>query len=258
MVKKKAMSSEKASFVKKQGHRDAIEFAEILGIGKEYRSEPQAKKDVIDNEGHAYSVKSGEKKWQIFLYSKTRFQKDFTFKGMNGLSEILLECIEAFPENRTEYLQDKKKYKEKLKEPMQKLCAKLKNKELLAAFIHKSIFNSGEVNFLVIKNDNKFNVFYNEDVVNILKSNFEVENSKAKTQNQMDNQKVLFKINNKTCGEIEMRNDSDIHYREIKFWLSKKLTFELLISKIENIKILKNQKLIFYGQETIKKLKYIN
>lgn len=55
------MSHEKASYVKRKGHADAREFAELLGIGKEYRSEPQAKKDVIDLEGHSYSVKSGEK-----------------------------------------------------------------------------------------------------------------------------------------------------------------------------------------------------
>jgi len=65
MGKKKAMTSQKASYVKRKGHADAREFAELLGIGKEYKSEPQAKKDVIDLEGHSYSVKSGEKKWQI-------------------------------------------------------------------------------------------------------------------------------------------------------------------------------------------------
>jgi hypothetical protein len=35
MPKKKAMTSEKASFVKRKGHADAREFAEVLGIGKE-------------------------------------------------------------------------------------------------------------------------------------------------------------------------------------------------------------------------------
>jgi len=70
MAKKKAMSSEKASYVKRKGHADAREFAICLGIGKEYRSEPQAKKDVIDSEGRSYSVKSGEKKWQIFYMIK--------------------------------------------------------------------------------------------------------------------------------------------------------------------------------------------
>jgi len=44
MTKKKSMTSEKASFVKRKGHADAKEFAEKLVIGKEYKSNPQAKK----------------------------------------------------------------------------------------------------------------------------------------------------------------------------------------------------------------------
>ncbi|MGQ9664667.1 MAG: hypothetical protein ACUVUH_04950 [bacterium] len=63
MAKKRAMTSEKASYVKRKGHADAREFAECLGIGKEFRSDPRAKKDVIDSEGYSYSVKSGERKW---------------------------------------------------------------------------------------------------------------------------------------------------------------------------------------------------
>jgi ABC-type multidrug transport system ATPase subunit len=38
--KKKAMTSEKASYVKRKGHEDAREFAIELGIGKEFRSDP--------------------------------------------------------------------------------------------------------------------------------------------------------------------------------------------------------------------------
>ncbi|MGB9721985.1 MAG: hypothetical protein ACPL28_10975 [bacterium] len=44
MTKKKAMTSEKASYVKRKGHADAREFAQVLGIGREYGSEPQAKR----------------------------------------------------------------------------------------------------------------------------------------------------------------------------------------------------------------------
>jgi len=252
MARKKAMTSEKASYVKRKGHADAREFAEVLGIGKEFISEPQAKKDVIDSDGYSYSVKSGEKKWQIFLYGKKRFEEDYTFKGMNGLGNLFLQCIESFPENRIEYLKNKELYKRKLQKPMKELCERLKEKRILAAFIDKSIFNSGEVNFLVIKERDIFHVFWNRDVVEALKDSYEVENSKARGLNQMDDQKVVFKVAGKTHGEIEMRNDSDVHYREIKFWLSKKLTFELLTSKIKDYHNL-NEKVILYGK-AIKKL----
>jgi hypothetical protein len=255
MGKKKAMTSEKASYVKRKGHADAKEFAELLGIGKEYKSEPQAKKDVIDSEGHSYSVKSGEKKWQIFLYGKTRFETDYTFRGMNGLGDLFLRCINSFPEKREEYLRNKDIYKKKLQKPMRELCERLREKRLLAAFIDKSMFNSGEVDFLVIKEGGIFHIFWSREVVDILVNNYTVDNSKARLKNQFDNQKVIFKVEGKTHGEIEMRNDSEVHYREIKFWLDKNLTFNLLKSRIKNVKNL-GTGIILYNK-AIKKLSKI-
>jgi hypothetical protein len=255
MRKRKAMTSEKASYVKRKGHADAQEFARALGIGKEYKSEPQAKKDVIDLEGHSYSVKGGEKKWQIFLYGKTRFERDYSFRGMNGLGDLFLRCINSFPENRNQYLRNKDKYKIQLQKPMRELCKRLKEKRLLAAFIDKSMFNSGEVDFLVIKEGEIFHVFWSREVVEILVNNYVVENSKARNENQFNDQKVVFKFENVTHGEIEMRNDSEIHYREIKFWLNKKLTFNLLKSQIRAVQNF-TSKIIFYGK-TIRKLSKI-
>lgn len=254
--RKKAMTHTKASYVKRKGHADAREFAELIGIGKEYRSEPQAKKDVIDLEGYSYSVKSGEKKWQIFLYSKTRFERNYTFKGMDGIGDLFLACINVFPEKRKEYLENKALYKEKLQKPMRKLCLKLKDKRILAAFIDKSMFNSGEVNFLVIKEGEVFNVFWGKEVVEILTNNYEVENSKVRGKNQFDAQKVIFRVAGKTHGEIEMRNDSEVHYREVKFWLDKKLTFNLLKSQTKNVQNL-SSKIIVYGKAINKLFKIL-
>jgi hypothetical protein len=78
-----------------------------------------------------------------------------------------------------------------------------------------------------------------------------------RTENQLDDQKVVFKVENKTHGEIEMRNDSEIHYREVKFWLSKKLTFNLLTSKIEQSEYI-NDKIIAYGKAVKKLSKILN
>lgn len=255
MGKKRAMTSEKASFVKRKGHQDAREFAQALGIGKEFKSEPQAKKDVIDLNGYSYSVKSGEKKWQIFLYSKSRFESDFTFKGMNGLGDLFLQCINVFPDKRSEYLKNKLKYKNKLSKKMIEIKKRLSKKNLLEAFLDKSLFNSGEVDFFVIKSNGIFHVFLNSDVVKTFSKNLSVENSIARTQNQVDAQKVVFKFQDKTIGEIEMRNDSDVHYRELKFWLAKKLSYQLLVNKIEPIKII-NNKIILYGSAINKLQKF--
>jgi len=264
MKKKRAMSSEKASYVKRKGHEDAREFAELLGIGKEFKWDPRAKRDIIDEEGFSYSVKSGEKKWQIFLYGRKRFEENFNFKGM-GLSEIFLECIDSFPENRDEYLKNKVKYKEKLKISMIKLANELNDQKKLEAFLYKAIFNSGEVDFLVIKEEGEFHVFYNKDVVNCLSQNFQIENSKARRSGEIDAQKVVFKVSvkssankiyKKTAGEIEMRNDSDIHYREVKFWLDKKVIFRILSSQIKPVRDLRDR-IKLYGQAIRILIKYL-
>ncbi|HOK41058.1 MAG TPA: hypothetical protein PLD27_08485 [bacterium] len=147
-------------------------------------------------------------------------------------------------------------YKKNLQKIMRELCQKLKEKRLLEAFIDKSMFNSGEVDFLVIKESDIFHVFYHSDVVKILSNNYSVENSKARGKNQIDDQKVVFKVSDKTQEEIEMRNDSEIHYREVKFWLDKKLTFNLLKSQINKVKKL-SVNIILYGKSINKLSKYI-
>jgi hypothetical protein len=253
MPKKRAMSSEKAREVKLKGHEDAREFAITLGLGKEFKADPKAKKDVIDENGYSYSVKSGEKKWQIFLYGESRFKSDTEFRAVN-LSKTFLECINSFPKERSKYLENKVSYKIKLQKPIQKLKQKLQNKNKLRLFLNKGIFNSGEVNFLAIKDKNLFHVFYNDDIIDLLTRLFTVENSKAKAKNQLDDQKVIFKIDSKTYGEIEMRNDSDVHYREVKFWLDRNLILSLLIDRIQPNKKL-NERIILYGRAINKLLK---
>jgi len=92
------MTSEQAKEVRQRGHEDAKEFAIRLGIGREFRSDPQAKKDVIDTQGLSYSVKSGVKKWQIFLYSRKRFENNTEFQATN-FGKAFLDCIDSFPES---------------------------------------------------------------------------------------------------------------------------------------------------------------
>lgn len=85
-------------------------------------------------------------------------------------------------------------------------------------------------------------------------NNYEVENSKARRKGQLDNPKVVFKVEGKTHGEIEMRNNSEIHYREVKFLLDKKLTFSLLKSEINKTRKF-NDRIILYGRAISKLLK---
>ena len=74
------MTAEHARNVRAQGHADARRFAELIGLPDDYQNNPHAKKDVIDLNGDAHSVKSGKLKWQIFMYKENRFCRGFRFR----------------------------------------------------------------------------------------------------------------------------------------------------------------------------------
>src|SRR3989338_9428655 len=117
-MKRKAMTSEKARHVRAQGYDDALEFALAIGLPTDYKNDPQAKKDVIDPSGDAHSVKGGVKKWQVFLYGLGRFSTDDAFIVMNGIGDLLKNCINAFPTSFIEYQKNKIDYKELLRPQM--------------------------------------------------------------------------------------------------------------------------------------------
>ena len=234
--RKRAMSSEKASEVKRQGHEDEREFAKLIGMEAEYQNGPTDKKDVIDKNGDTHSIKGGNKRWQIFLYGIDRFRKDMIFKVMggigDGIGQILLSCLECFPDDYATYQSDKTKYKELLKPRMIELSGKLQNNEVFSAFLLKSIFNCGEVTYLTIKNDDVFHVFLNDDVIQTLVTTLSRETSVAMRADQMDYQKVTFVYNSVNVGTIEVRHDSDKHYRQAVFSLDKTPILDLLSTKV--------------------------
>lgn len=208
MKKRKAMSSEKAREVRAQGHIDALEFAKLIGLETDYKNNIIAKKDVIDPSGDTHSVKSGKKRWQIFLYSKNRFESDDAFLSMNGIGQLFIKCLNVFPITFDEYQNNKQHYKEILRSPMQELCELLKLKRRVRTFLNKAFFNGGEVDYLTIKHNGLFHVFYNKDVINAFADNLIISNSLARKLGETSEQKVLFKYNNNNLGEIEIRNIS--------------------------------------------------
>jgi len=230
--KKRALSTEDARKVRQRGYDDALEFALAIGLSRDYENNIQAKKDVIDKSGDSHSIKGGKKKWQIFLYRLERFRLDDGFRTMNGIGQLLADCINAFPATITVYRRDKTSAKERLQTPMRELARRLREKRLLSAFLSKSIFNSGEVNYLTVKHNDIFHVFLNQDVVKVFTENLEVCNSKALLPGQMPEQKVLLRYKGKNLGELEMRNDSEIHYRELRFNMIKPKVMELLFEKL--------------------------
>jgi len=226
------MSSEAASDMRRRGHEDALTFALSIDLDKDYKNDPQAKKDVIDPSGDAHSVKSGKKKWQVFLYSLARFESDDAFAAMNGIGGLLESSIKSFPATFAEYQQNKPEAKERLRQFMRQLAEKLQDKRRLRAFFDKSLFNAGEVNYLTVRHEVKFRVFARKDIVAALADNLEVCNSVARSAGQVPEQKVIFRYKGKNLAELEMRNDSTTHYREVRLNMLTPRAMELLLEKI--------------------------
>jgi len=243
---KRGLSTEGARIVRQKGHDDALAFALCIGLDSDYKNDVVAKKDVIDLSGDAHSVKSGTKKWQLFLYGLTRFSEDDFFQTMNGIGQLLIKCIQSFPPDIEDYEKDKQSAKEKCRIPMRELKELLQEKRRVRSFINKAMFNGGEVNYLTIKDKDKYHVFLNKEVVTVFADAVIVENSKAIAKNQTPEQKVIFKYNGTNLAELEMRNDSKIHYRQIRFNMLKPRMMALLYDKIPQTATY-NDKVLVYG-----------
>lgn len=224
------MTSERARTVRARGHADARRFAEIIGLPADYQNDARAKKDVIDLNGDAHSVKSGALKWQIFLYKAGRFEEDFGFAAMNGVGELLAACLRCHPAGYAEYVANKTKYKEVLRVRMVALKEWLDLPRRRRAFFEKAFFNGNEVNYLTILHGGVYHVFAAEDVVRVLGEAVAVKNSVARNATQISEQKTVF-YTDSTLGEIELRRDPK-HYISAKFWMYKEKTFRLLRDEI--------------------------
>lgn len=228
MNARRASTSEAARTYRQQGMENALRFALTIGLDRDYRRDAKAKKDVIDPAGDAHSVKSGRKKWQIFLYRRGRFLTDDGFQALNGVGSLLVHCIDAFPPCYSDYEDNKEPAKLRLQAPMRELKERFQRKALLRAFLRKSIFNGGEVQYLTVLRDGKFSVYWSDDVVTVMADAFEVVNSVCHGAGQYDAQKVLFRREGRNVGELEMRNDSEQHYGEVRFNMNREPCLELL------------------------------
>ena len=224
--RKRAMTSAVASDKKTAGHKREDVFAELIK-GMVNKGDQKAKKDVIDQSHRTHSVKGGTY-WQIFLYSRTRLESNTMLQGIGDVAEIAIECIDCFPDTFDDYQADKQNVKMALQVPMRKLCAELKKPRIYAAFIQKAFFNGDEVDYLSIesKSNGKFHIFESTAVVDACKK-FSVENSKAVRAGSTADLKVLLKLD-VNIGEIELRNDSLVHYKEFKFRINGEKFLEIL------------------------------
>jgi hypothetical protein len=247
MAKRKAMTKEKAREVRSQGHADAFEFALAIGLSRDYKNDAKAKKDVIDLAGDAHSVKSGNKRWQIFLYSKNRFETDDAFQSMNGIGQLLIKALDAFPNQYADYIVDKEPHKRKLRQVMRKLKEKFSERRRVKTFLGKAFFNGAEVNYLTVKHEGYFHVFYNQDIIDVFGQHLEIVNSQARKANDTPEQKILFRYKGINLGELEIRNSGKNHYKEVLFVMNKLKVLDLLFEKIKPLKKF-NDKVVTYGK----------
>ena len=246
MAKRRASTSEDARAYRAHGHAVAKRFALMLGLDEDYQNDRLAKKDVIDPSGDAHSVKSGQKKWQIFLYARDRFINDDGFQALNGIGTLLIHCIDIFPPDYEDYKREPGAYKKRLKTPMRELKDRLQRRALLRAFLSKAMFNAGEVDYLTAYHDNNYHVFHNRDVVESFGNSFSVENSKAKARNQVDDQKVIFKFEDVNVAELEMRNDSKAHYRRVRLNMKTPEAMNMLQIMVREVTSF-NENVLVYG-----------
>ena len=238
---KRAMPSRVASYKKRNGHINEHHFANL--IDGEVVGRRTDKTDVVDPEGNTYSVKSLEW-WQIFLYVRQRFVDNTEFRQIGNVADIIIDCLDAFPGTREEYEADKVAAKRRLQQPMRMLKDEIRKPTIFPQLLRKGIFNGNEVDFLAILpleisggniplEQKHFHVFYSSDVVDLLSTKLDVQNSRARGHGQMDAQKVIFRYRNRNVGEIEIRTDSKVHYKQAKWRFNAPSILGLLRSNLE-------------------------
>ena len=135
--------------------------------------------------------------------------------------------------------------KEQLALTTQAVSDKLCNPSFLRCFLGEAIFNNDEVMYLAVedstfKKDKLFKVFRRDDVLDILARKLYPSVSKAgltPSDYNVGGQKTLLRYadgrkKDKNIVEIEIRNDSEHHYREVRFNMYSKDTLYLLLAEL--------------------------
>lgn len=265
--RRRSPSSEISRDKKLSGHKNEEIFAELI---KGQVLKGTQKGDVKDKKDNLYSIKSG-KKWQIFLYSYSRIESSKYLKLLKPCLDSFPNNYEEYLKDRTHCISYKETYKEQYgydaiktlsneevkniigqntyinaKENLRDIskvnATKLSDKKLLKNFYNEAIFNNDEVEFLVIRDQAiaiQYLVFHRDDVLEALSTLSFPSYSKAgkvPIDYNVEGQKTLlcYQLNKKPKNlvEIEVRNDSPTHYRQIRFNMYSKDTIHILTKSI--------------------------
>jgi len=241
--KKKAMTSEKASIVKKAGHANEDEFASLIG-GEVVPG--RGKTDVVKN-GKNFSLKKVCKRIQFALYSRN----SKCWKESSPSAMICKDILTIYPESYEEYTGNKAHYKSLLQNKMVAFKDHLSNVDNLKEYLSLVFTNSGEVDFIVMKDGTNQYVFKAMEAIDTIVKVANVVNSKSRKAGDTAEQKVLITIPKgkgyKNLLELEIRNSSAGHYAEFLCVCNRDSLFELLTSSISEEAVFKKN-IIVRGQ----------
>jgi hypothetical protein len=234
--KKKAMSSEKASIVKKAGHFNETEFASLIG-GQVIPG--QGKADVVKN-GINFSLKKICKRIQVALYSRN--SKHWAESSQSAM--MCKDILTIYPESFDDYKNNKDHFKALLREKMvafkDHLCDPVNLKEYLGLVFT----NSGEVQYIVMKDGTNQYIFDSTEAIDTIVKCAQVVNSKARKAGDTPEQKALVIIpkgkGHRNLIELEIRNSSNGHYAEFLCVCNRDQLFELLTTSITEEAIFKD------------------
>jgi hypothetical protein len=269
--RRRAPSSEISSAKKLAGHDNEKEFADYI---KGQTISGTGKTDVIDKNDFQYSVKSGKKwQIFLYGYERIAnstnlsilkpcldaFPVDYSLylKDRETCIEFKENYVRKHGKLKAQNLSNEEVHKKigsnsyieaklKLSQETAKVKKILSNMEERKKFLEEAIFNNEEVELLSIKDqtnlgDKKFKVFSKVDVLKILSEKLFPETSNAGNAPEdfnVSGQKTLFcylkENKSKNIVEIEIRNDSQKHYRQVRFNMYSRDTLSLLYDKSNN------------------------
>jgi len=255
-------SSEQAREYKAAGHANEAAFSKLIS-GRTEGLPPQGKTDCVGPDGETYSIKKKAKKWQIFLYGLERLSADPGFLRLTKLGLDLSKMLRVFPADYADYARDKEKAKRSLRATLasdrsglnlealidligldnlylkskiqlaqvnSEMAEALKADQLREAFFRQSLFNGQEVKSMALQDDTGFLIFKADKVVDSFTKSVSVH--KSGTGGHSDDlsiagQKVIMKAPTNLV-ELEVRNDSNLHFRQLRFNMNRDLAVRIL------------------------------
>jgi hypothetical protein len=126
----------------------------------------------------------------------------------------------------------------KLQVVTKKMKEKFEEEGQIRSFLEKGMFANEDVDKLVVKEKDNFLVFYKSDVLDIFDENLKAENSVGGhgiDDINLDGQKTIIKYKTNIV-ELEIRNDSKLHYRQVRFNMKREKALTLFKQRLIEVK----------------------